>query len=359
MKNKNLSVLHTSEPGIQKLVEVPLPGTFMSDATPSSNSWCSFRYGLPNKLSYEPIDVNAGPQLGSAGSYSILYNAVQSNDMNITNITYCTHITPEFVYYLAEIIKRWTGYVSVAAFVPHQDADLMIRMLTRICYCVPNATRLSIHLVFPKNKPPKISPHSEPLDLLDCTPEDASNVLTYRHRERLPYPVNVCRNVARQAAKTKYVLVSDVELLPSENLAYRFGVLLSRRPRLGTLYRHIFVLPVFEIDSAMEIPRNKKELIRLYDAEMAVYFHRFVCSHCQKFPGLIKWLEGGRREISSLSIDDKSSTRPLRLFGITRREHPFHRWEPVYIGGKNEPLYSESLTWEGQQDKMLQVFIKI
>ena len=44
---------------------------------------------------------------------------------------------------------------------------------------------------------------------------------------------------------------------------------------------------------------------------------------------------------------------------VVKREFPYHRWEPIYIGTNNEPLYSELLTWEGQQDKMTQVCIYI
>lgn len=40
---------------------------------------------------------------------------------------------------------------------------------------------------------------------------------------------------------------------------------------------------------------------------------------------------------------------------VVKREFPYHRWEPIYIGTNQEPLYSELLTWEGQQDKMTQV----
>lgn len=40
---------------------------------------------------------------------------------------------------------------------------------------------------------------------------------------------------------------------------------------------------------------------------------------------------------------------------ITRREYPYHRWEPLYFGTNKEPWYSEGLSWEGQQDKMTQV----
>lgn len=45
----------------------------------------------------------------------------------------------------------------------------------------------------------------------------------------------------------------------------------------------------------------------------------------------------------------------LQPLVIVRREFPHHRWEPVYIGTRNEPLYSEHLSWEGRQDKMTQV----
>lgn len=38
-----------------------------------------------------------------------------------------------------------------------------------------------------------------------------------------------------------------------------------------------------------------------------------------------------------------------------KREHPFHRWEPIFIGTKQDPLYDEALSWEGFQDKMIQV----
>lgn len=38
-----------------------------------------------------------------------------------------------------------------------------------------------------------------------------------------------------------------------------------------------------------------------------------------------------------------------------KREYPYHRWEPIYIGTKHDPYYSETLSWEGQQDKMTQV----
>lgn len=40
---------------------------------------------------------------------------------------------------------------------------------------------------------------------------------------------------------------------------------------------------------------------------------------------------------------------------ITKREYPHHRWEPIFIGTKYDPLYTEDMSWEGRQDKMTQV----
>lgn len=49
---------------------------------------------------------------------------------------------------------------------------------------------------------------------------------------------------------------------------------------------------------------------------------------------------------------DRGKATPLL---DARREVPHHRWEPVFIGTKDDPLYTEDMTWEGRQDKMVQV----
>ncbi|CAL4112488.1 unnamed protein product, partial [Meganyctiphanes norvegica] len=42
-------------------------------------------------------------------------------------------------------------------------------------------------------------------------------------------------------------------------------------------------------------------------------------------------------------------------FSVVKRQFPFHRWEPIYMCTKEEPLYDERLSWEGLQDKMSQM----
>jgi N-acetyllactosaminide beta-1,3-N-acetylglucosaminyltransferase len=121
----------------------------------------------------------------------------------------------------------------------------------------------------------------------------------------------VARNVARKAAETSHILVSDVELLPSRDLVSAFLSMLSRfqkqrveggggfdlnhpLPALqeSRMKKFVFVLPVFEVDEKeSNVPSTKEELLELYTQNKAVYFHRWICLHCQRFPGLHRWLQ--------------------------------------------------------------------
>lgn len=102
------------------------------------------------------------------------------------------------------------------------------------------------------------------------------------------YPINVCRNAAREAALTENVIVSDIQLMPSEGLAAKFFKMVDSY-KLSNCDKRVYVLPIFEVDSSETIPRTKKQLIRLVHQEKAVYFHKLICSHCQKFPGIEHW----------------------------------------------------------------------
>lgn len=51
-------------------------------------------------------------------------------------------------------------------------------------------------------------------------------------------------------------------------------------------------------------------------------------------------------------------TDGLHVFHIAKRHKPYQRWEPIYIGTQDDPLYDERLTWEGKSDKMTQVHFR-
>lgn len=80
----------------------------------------------------------------------------------------------------------------------------------------------------------------------------------------------------------------------------------------------------------------------------------------------VYWNFGNSLPVNSVRASDLAHQRHFKIIHamlkffsqpllVVRREFPYHRWEPIYIGTNEEPLYSEELTWEGQQDKMTQV----
>lgn len=51
---------------------------------------------------------------------------------------------------------------------------------------------------------------------------DVSQASMYKAKQNLTYPVNVGRNVAREASVTHFVLPSDIELYPNPGLVTQF-----------------------------------------------------------------------------------------------------------------------------------------
>lgn len=279
-----------------------IPGAFVNALKPSNESYCSFRLGFPDFFDLSDSEIDFSPELGDKSPYRVIYNVLQgSGGKNHTNnITYCSHLTPDFLFYLTEIVVRWEGPVSIAAFVPSFDASTTLCLLQRLCFCIPEMSKVSLHFIFPLKYPP---------EHVACDPAisgtygcSVPNVIlnkrlnTFRNQENLIYPVNVARNVARTSANTRFVLVSDIELIPSKNLIPRFikmvpKLLMKVNHEITKLKHLVYVLPVFEIDShILKIPQKKSELLDLYSQNKAVYFHRWICLHCQRFPGLQRWV---------------------------------------------------------------------
>ncbi|XP_026283009.1 beta-1,4-glucuronyltransferase 1 [Frankliniella occidentalis] len=351
------------------------PGSFLKGEYPHNESYCWFKYGTIESFDWDNVTISVSPELKKKGPYRVIYNVIENmkkNEDSEPDVTYCTHVTPSFQCNILEIVRRWDGPVSIAAYVPDYDATLSLLLFQRMCQCIPEMSRVSVHFVFPEASPPvfpKASQMSfsslESIDALikfpaDCScPEAVLNgtLRTFREESGLTYPVNVARNVAREAAQTSHVLVSDVELLPSLNLVPSFRLLLKKyMPAISTPARHVFVLPVFEIEARVHnIPTTKEELQHLYSEGQAIYFHRWVCLHCQRFPGLERWLQRKKGTPFPVSPNVIANPSPLKPLLVVRREFPHHRWEPIYIGTRNEPLYSEYLSWEGRQDKMTQM----
>lgn len=113
----------------------------------------------------------------------------------------------------------------------------------------------------------------------------------YKTQKKLLYPVNVGRNIARDAAMTHFILASDIELYPTPGLPKKFLEMIARNDApLQRKNPRVFPLSLFEVDSALQVPRDKTELQELLKTGKAIPFHKRVCSSCHGVPKSKEWM---------------------------------------------------------------------
>lgn len=119
----------------------------------------------------------------------------------------------------------------------------------------------------------------------------------YKTQKKLLYPVNVGRNIARDAAMTHFILASDIELYPNPGLTKKFLEMIARNDK--TMQRkspHVFPLSIFEVDGASQVPRDKTELQELLRTGKAIPFHKRVCASCHGVPKSKEWMAANETE---------------------------------------------------------------
>lgn len=178
-----------------------------------------------------PEEVAGSPELGDKGPYRVVYNVVLGKAFNDTReaVTFATHATLEYTVHIAEIARAWDGPVSVACYLPGSDVIRALKALETLCACEPAMKNVSVHVVFHAEHP--LNASSADRNASEACTVPPSWLHSSRWGLQLPYPVNVARNVARQAVRTEFLLVADIELFPSAGLATGFLEMLRRLPR--------------------------------------------------------------------------------------------------------------------------------
>jgi hypothetical protein len=87
-----------------------------------------------------------------------------------------------------------------------------------------------------------------------------------------------------------------------------------------------FFLPTFEIETGVPIPKNKRELRKLFDAAKVIFFHRDICKSCHQIPDGEKWF-----------LDE--NVQNMEVYASTKRQKEFYHWEPVFISSNNVSFF--------------------
>ncbi|CAH4017042.1 beta-1,4-glucuronyltransferase 1 [Pieris brassicae] len=296
------------------------------------------------------------PQTEQRGEFWVLKNFIRADHGLLAcheTITYTTHAGYEFLDNVHPLVERWMAPVSLAIHAPGADLTPAVNSIRYLRDCLSDEIVkqfVTFHIFFShKHIPSKIP---DP-DVLLQTPYNCStkppyeNVnSTYMKEKNLLYPVNVARNVARDAAITHYILPSDIELYPSPNLIPRFLNMIARnaKPLSTSTKPRVFPISIFEVDAKYQVPSSKTELRAMLANKTAIPFHKFVCPNCHNIPQGQQWMNA-------------AETNQMDVFHVGKRRGKFVHWEPIFIGTHQDPYYDERLSWDGKKDKMTQGYI--
>lgn len=161
--------------------------------------------------------------------------------------------------------SRWNSPISIALHAPGTDFIPTVNSIKYLRDCLPESNLVrqfvTFHIYFSSKHVPKIvsgrvvvvvysfrvckycmtsflchlqvPKHDKVLTTAyNCTiPPPFANTTSaqlYKAQKKLLYPVNVGRNVARDAAMTHFILASDIELYPNPGLVRKFLEMIAR-----------------------------------------------------------------------------------------------------------------------------------
>ncbi|OXA36516.1 hypothetical protein Fcan01_28719 [Folsomia candida] len=252
----------------------------------------------------------------------------------LDDLTPRPHYAQRGAYWTSRFWIIWSLAGEVAG--PRQSKRLLSgtdfgETLTRILYlreCVSPLVKdfVTFHIFFDTRHVPSLKSHrirflSFHFELQCTFPTFGDNIVTYKKAKKLPYPVNVARNVAH---------FLEMIRLNDSNL---------QRPN-----PKVFVLSIFEVEANVSVqPRDKRNC----------------CTCWETSPQSLSTSTSVRLSSDSEGerVDDRSSDARAACLPRGKRHKPYHHWEPIYIGTKFDPLYDERLSWEGRSDKMTQGYV--
>lgn len=112
---------------------------------------------------------------------------------------------------------------------------------------------------------------------------------TFKAEHNLFYPVNVGRNIARDAAITHFIFASDIELYPSPGIVPKFLQMIANEPGDKLPKHRVFPIAIYEVAEDAHAPENKTELVKMLHSKKAQRFHAYICATCHSVPDNDRW----------------------------------------------------------------------
>ncbi|KAM9301905.1 beta-1,4-glucuronyltransferase 1 [Gastrophryne carolinensis] len=275
----------------------------------------------------------SGGILDSSGQYRIYRHLLAPEERrggDASDVALASHASLNNLWHLQDLAERWDGRISLALFASSaSQAELAVMLTSAVARLCPSVRRaVSFHLVCQSgDKADLPQPEEDSAPLHTCQDAFAKAAAMGAHAvnyadANASYPNNLLRNVARGGVASAFVLVVDVDMVPSQGLRAGF---MSLRADPRTAY----VVPAFEIRHTRRLPGTKDELLRLYQVGEVRAFYEELCPRCQAPTNYSVWL------------NLPQSAAEAGKIGVAYEVEWRDPWEPFYIGSKDVPPYDE------------------
>lgn len=270
--------------------------------------------------------------MDTSGTYLIVPNLVKgkldTKNLDGVSLTICTQTTINNLYNLIDLVNVWKGPVSVTVFAHGENVISAVYAVAFYSVCYENiAKQVSFHIVYPVDPVPQGWQKLMTLQHHDCGNDRFirnSSHLNYADT-KVPYPHNVLRNIAISFSESPYILMTDIDLIPSMDLQADFHKFVVRKGKTLEKSKLVFVTPVFE-SKLDKIFSNKSILLNDWVVDLVRPFYETVCFRCQSPTDYEEW-----RRLAQVGFLDVGYVLDYE-----------DTWEPFYIAKKDGlPLYDD------------------
>lgn len=275
--------------------------------------------------------------IDSRGEFFIIRNLAVSErtkhlETHLDDVTLVTQGSADNLHHLLPLIRRWKGLISVAVFASSPDQfHAAISVIGKLQHCfLPIRQYTTFHLVYPIRLNSYVHVVKSPLprESFSCN-LPTSGTINYG-QDGVVYPVNLLRNVAREAVPTHFVFVIDIDMVPNANLRTGFLAFIHKTKLLSLsteqFEKIVYVVPAFEVKDGMLLADDKSQLKQQIWKNEARSFYQELCPMCQALSDYESWL---------------SDNSPTDITKILYEVSWLHPYEPFYIAHQSLPLYDE------------------
>ncbi|EDV21862.1 uncharacterized protein TRIADDRAFT_29667 [Trichoplax adhaerens] len=257
------------------------------------------------------------------------------------DVTLVAHCTVNKLHLLLPLAERWNGPMSIVVFAPGNDARMTRFAIDGLRQCSTYIRDYAtFHLVYPTALLPPFDGGTGELfteremEYANFCPEVIPNRIKalsshssyddgyVRATRYIPYPSNLLRNIGRDFAKSTYVFVIDIDMVPNKGLYHELINFLEEKKLFDSIEKNAYVVPAFEINEKRDIPKNKAAL---REAAARPFYHE-VCEKCQRPLNYDRWWKAN---------SNKGVLGPAYTLNW---KDP---WEPFYIIDSKSPSFDE------------------